>query len=148
MPHSPRLYRDQLWLLDAGTGYFGRVDRQKGAFEPLTFCPGFLRGLSFVGNFAVVATSQLRENKTFAGLALDDHLRSRGAEARCQLAVIDLQTFDLVHSLRFSGAVEELYDVQVLPNVRRPMALGFKTGEIRRTLSIGDFPEPSASLSR
>ncbi len=35
------------------------------------------------------------------------------------------------------GIVEELYDVVTLPGVRRPMALGFKTDEIRRTLSMG-----------
>jgi hypothetical protein len=105
-------------------------------FEPLTFCPGFLRGLSFLGDYAVVATSQPRENKTFTGLALDDKLAERGAQARCQLAVIDLRTFDLVHWLRIEGVVEELYDVVVLPGVRRPSALGFKTDEIRRTLSI------------
>ena len=37
--------------------------------------------------------------------------------------------------------VEELYDVVVLTAVRRPMALGFKTDEIRRTIIIGD-PQP------
>lgn len=141
MPHSPRLYRDQLWLLNAGTGYFGRVDRRTGTFEPLTFCPGFLRGLTFAGDFAIVATSEPRENKTFTGLALDDNLAARGAEARCQIAVIDLRSFDLVHWLRFTGVVGELYDVIVLPEVRRPTALGFKTGEIHRFLSIGDQQE-------
>src|SRR5262245_32548364 len=70
MPHSPRVYRDELWLLNAGTGYFGRIDRRTGRFEPLTFCTGFLRGLSFIGDYAVVATSQQRENRTFQGLAL------------------------------------------------------------------------------
>jgi uncharacterized protein (TIGR03032 family) len=141
MPHSPRLYRDQLWLLNAGSGHFGRLDRKTGRFEPLTFCPGFLRGMAFVGDYAVVATSQPRENRTFTGLELDDNLTARGAEARCQLAVIDLRTFDLVHSLRFEGVIRELYDVIVLPGVRRPMALGFKTGEICRTLSIADQQE-------
>jgi hypothetical protein len=33
--------------------------------------------------------------------------------------------------------VSELYDVAVLPGVRRPMALGFKTDEIRRTVAVG-----------
>jgi hypothetical protein len=33
--------------------------------------------------------------------------------------------------------VQELYDVVVLPGVRRPMALGFKTDEIRRVVSVG-----------
>ena len=31
MPHSPRLYRDKLWVLDSGTGYFGFVDVASGA---------------------------------------------------------------------------------------------------------------------
>jgi hypothetical protein len=34
------------------------------------------------------------------------------------------------------GVVDELYDVITLPHARRPMALGFKTDEIRRVLSI------------
>jgi hypothetical protein len=37
--------------------------------------------------------------------------------------------------------VEELYDVITLPGIRRPMALGFKTDEIRRTITIGDAVE-------
>jgi hypothetical protein len=36
--------------------------------------------------------------------------------------------------------VEELYDVVVLPGVQRPMALGFKTDEIRRVITIGSTP--------
>lgn len=138
MPHSPRVYRDQLWLLNAGTGFFGRVDVNTGQFEPLTFCPGFLRGLSFSGDYAIVATSKPRDNKTFTGLELDKTLADRGAAARCQLAVIDLRTFDLVHWLQIEGVVEELYDVVVLPGVTRPMLLGFRSDEIRRTISVGD----------
>ena len=63
-------------------------------------------------------------------------MAERGADARCQIAVIDLQTFDLVHWLRIEGVVEELYDVAVLPNVKRPMVIGFKTDEIRRIYSF------------
>ena len=137
MPHSPRVYRDQLWLLDSGTGHFGRVDRQTGQFEPLTFCPGYLRGLSFFGDYAVVGLSQCRENRTFQGLALDENLKTHDAEAHCGLCVIDLRTGDLVHWLWLQGVVRELYDVVVLPGVRRPSALGFKTDEIRRTITIG-----------
>jgi hypothetical protein len=36
------------------------------------------------------------------------------------------------------GLVRELYDVAVLPQVCRPMALGFKTDEIQRTIAIGE----------
>lgn len=136
MPHSPRVYRDQLWLLNSGTGYFGRIDRSNGGFEPLAFCAGYLRGMAFTTDFAVVGLSRPRENKTFTGLDLDNHLAARDAEARCGLQVIDLRTMDIAHWLRIEGVVAELYDVVVLPNVMRPMLLGFKSDEIRRTLSI------------
>jgi uncharacterized protein (TIGR03032 family) len=137
MPHSPRVYNGKLWLLDSGNGNFGYVDLKTGKFEPVAFCPGYARGLAFVGDFAVVGLSKPRENKTFSGLALDDRLREKNIEARCQLQVIDLKSGDVVHSLRIEGIVVELYDVIALPNVRRPSALGFKTDEIRRVISVG-----------
>ena len=136
MPHSPRWHDGKLWLLNSGTGEFGYVDLNTGRFESLCFCPGYMRGLSFHGNFALVGLSKPRHNKTFSGLALDANLKSRNVEARCGVQFIDLRTGDVVHWLRMDGVVEELYDVIVLPQVRCPMALGFKTDEIRRVLSI------------
>jgi Domain of unknown function (DUF4915) len=64
-------------------------------------------------------------------------LATPGAHARCGLLIIDLRTGDSVHWVRVEGLVRELYDVAVLPHVTRPMALGFKTGEIERTIAIG-----------
>lgn len=142
MPHSPRWYRDRLWLLDSGSGYFGFVDGSTGRFERVAFCPGYARGLCFAGEYAVVGLSRARQNRTFTGLPLDGELAQRGVEARCGLLVIDLRTGDTVHWLRIEGVVQELYDVVALPEVRRPMALGFKTDEIRRTLSVGPWASP------
>lgn len=139
MPHSPRWYRDKLWLLDSGTGYFGYVDLNIGRFEKVAFCPGFLRGLAFINHFAVVGLSLPRHNRTFQGLDLDDNLSNKHVSARCGLQVIDLDTGDVVHGLRIEGIVEELYDVVVLKGIRTPMALGFKTDEIRRILSVEDY---------
>jgi uncharacterized protein (TIGR03032 family) len=137
MPHSPRWYRDKLWLLNSGTGDFGYVDLERGSFEPVAFCPGYMRGCAFHGNFAIVGISQPRHNKTFSGLPLDEKLQQKNVEPRCGLLVIDLRTGDIVHSLRIEGAVLELYDVVALPGVRRPMAIGFKSDEIRRMVTMG-----------
>ena len=140
MPHSPRIYRGKVWLLDSGTGYFGFVDDQ-GKFERVTFCPGFMRGLAFVGHYAIIGMSQGRQNKTFSGLELDDNLEQRKTVGRCGIQIIDLDSGDIVHGIRLGGIVEELYDVVVLPGVRRPMALGFRSDEIRRVISLpGDQP--------
>ena len=124
-------------LLGSGTGHFGRIDRITGKFEPVAFCPGYLRGLTFSGDYAVVGLSQCRENRSFQGLALDDNLKSHDAEPQSGICVIDLKSGDLVHWLWLQGVVRELYDVIVLPGVRRPTVVGFKTDEIRRTITIG-----------
>jgi uncharacterized protein (TIGR03032 family) len=139
MPHSPRVYRDRLWLLNSGTGHFGFIDRSTGNFEKVAFCPGYLRGLSFHGDYAIVGLSKSRENKTFSGLELDGNLKSGGVDARCGVQIIDLRSGDVVHWIRVEGVVQELYDVVTLPNVKRPQALGFKTDEIRRVLRVGEI---------
>ena len=144
MPHSPRWYKGRLWLLDSGTGYFGALDSKKNTFERIAFCPGYIRGLAFAGDYAVVGLSKPRENKTFTGLELDDNLTEKGVEARCALQVIDLCSGDVVHWLRIDGIVEELYDVVTLSGVVRPMALGFKTDEIRRVITVGGNGENDA----
>jgi uncharacterized protein (TIGR03032 family) len=139
MPHSPRLYRGRLWLHNSGAGQFGSIDLAGGGpFEPLTFCPGYLRGLAFAGDYAVVGLSHPRHEKTFSGLALENELAKRDAEPRCGLLIIDLRSGDVAHWIRVEGMVRELYDVAVLPRVSRPMALGLKSDEIERIIAIGE----------
>ncbi len=135
MPHSPRFYQGKLWLLNSGKGFFGVVDLDTGKFEPITFCPGYLRGLAFWKNWAIVGLSKPRE-KTFSGLELDENLLAKDVEARCGLMLIDLNTGTIVEWLRLEGIITELYDVQVLPGVECPMALGFQTDEISRLLTL------------
>jgi uncharacterized protein (TIGR03032 family) len=136
MPHSPRLHGGKLWLLNSGAGEFGSVDLSNGRFEPVALCPGYARGLAFIDGHAVVGLSLARENRTFSGLPLDEVLRTRDVEPRCGIAVIHLASGDMRHWLRIEGVVRELYDVAALPGVRRPAAIGFKTDEVRRVISI------------
>ncbi len=136
MPHSPRLHGGTLYVLNSGAGEFGRIDFATGQFEPIAFCPGYARGLAIHGNFALIGLSTCRENRTFSGLPLDAALAKKNVAPRCGLLVVDLRTGDIVHSLTLEGIVRELYDVAILPGVQRPSALGFRTEEIRRTITI------------
>ncbi len=138
MPHSPRWYQDRLWVLNSGRGEFGYVDLERGKFEPIAFCPGYLRGLAFSGQWAIVTLSLPRQ-RTFDGLPLDEEMQKRNAEPQCGLYVIDLQTGHVVHTVRLEGElVTELYDVVTLPNITRPKALGFKTNEIERLVLVDE----------
>lgn len=135
MPHSPRFHDGRLWVHNSGRGEFGYVDLKAGKFEPIAFCPGYLRGLAFIGEFAVVGLSLSRNNVNFAGLPLDDALKRHNAEARCGIQVIDLNNGNIVHGIRLGGAVQELYDVVTLANTRNPIALGFSKSDLPRMLN-------------
>lgn len=137
MPHSPRWHKGKLWLHNSGTGEFGHVELDTGRFLPLCFCPGYLRGLSFVDHFAVVGLSKPRKNKTFSGLPLDEALARRRMEPRCGLYFIDLSSGDIVHSLTLEGVVSELYDTAIIPGKRQPAAVALQGEETRRMISIG-----------
>ena len=139
MPHSPRWYQGRLWVLNSGTGEFGSVDLASGVFEPLCFCPGFMRGLAFVGDYAVITLSRPRHDR-FTGLPLQDQLQTRQAEPQCGLQIVDLKTGTIAHWLRVeSDLATELYDSIVLLGVRQPMAVGFKTTEIERLMLVDEM---------
>jgi uncharacterized protein (TIGR03032 family) len=136
MPHSPRLYDGKLWLLNSGTGEFGTVDPASGKFTSVCFCPGYARGLAFIGRHAVIGLSQPRHGQTFSGLALDERLSAKDAVARCGVLVVDIDTGNAVEWLRFGHTITELYDVAVLPGARAAEAIGFRNDDIEREITI------------
>lgn len=135
MPHSPRLHDGKLWLHNSGTGHFGFVDVETGHFEAVAFCPGYLRGLDFIGDYAIAGISKPRD-KNFSGLQLDQNIENANSTSRCAILVIDTRSGDTVHWMQIEGVISEVYDVCVMPSVTRPMSIGFRSDEIRRILSI------------
>lgn len=135
MPHSPRVAADGVWLLDSGRGQLVRIDPASGARQDKAFLPGFLRGLALHDGHAIVTLSLPRES-AFDGLPIAAELKSRNAAPWCGLAVIDLRSGDMVEWLRLEGAVRELFDVAVIPEVVCPRAVGPDTAEIRETISF------------
>jgi len=138
MPHSPRLFKEKLWVLNSGTGELGWVDRKKAKFQPLAFCPGFLRGLAFAGRYAFVGLSKPRYER-FEGLPLDDRLKAADSEPWCGVQVIDLETGICVEWFRIDGAISEIYDVAVIAKVACPMSLGFASDDIKGLVTHGDL---------
>lgn len=132
MPHSPRLHNGRLWVLNSGTGELGWIEKEEGepgTFKPQVFCPGFLRGLRFYKNYAIVGLSKPRY-KRFEGLALDQRLKDVDSEPWCGLQIIDLNTNTCVDWLRIDGAVGELYDLEVLPDMACPMAISPDSNDV------------------
>ncbi len=88
-----------------------------------------------------------RENRTFAGLVLNERLEREGVAPKCAICMVNLKTGDLEHRLEIEGVVQELYDVAILPGITRPMALGFRSDEIRFAVrpETGDTEVPPGS---
>ena len=135
MPHSPRWANGKLWVLNAGTGHLGYVDFENKAFVPTAWFPGFLRGLSIVGNVAAVGLSKPR-NQRFEGLQLDEELKKRDAEPWCGVQIVSLANGDVLNWIRFEGDISEIFDISFLPGVVNPMMIGLRTAEIRELITF------------
>jgi uncharacterized protein (TIGR03032 family) len=136
MPHSPRVHEGKLWLLNSGTGHLGFIDMSSGKFEPVTFVPGYARGLSFYGGYAFVGLSKPRREHAFHGLPLDTNLSDRGAAPWCGVQVIDVKSGAVFHWARIESTIEELFDVAVLPGIRRPKMLSLTSSVYAHQLSF------------
>lgn len=147
MPHSPRAYRGELWILNAGTGELGVVRREPsgaGVFEPRVFCPGFTRGLAFHGDLAFVGLSRPRYHR-FEGLALDARLRDADSDAWCGIQVIDLAKRSCVDWFRIDGVVGELYDLAIIAGHRCPMAVSLTSDDATSLITFARPKDARAS---
>lgn len=116
MPHSPRWYRDRLWVLESGEGSLATVDPATGTVEAVAKLPGFTRGIDFYGPLAFIGLSQVRESAVFSGIPLTERLTER----ICGVWVVNIEQGEIVAFLKFEDAVQEIFAVQVLPGIRFP----------------------------
>lgn len=135
MPHSPRYYDGRWWLVNSGTGELWNVDPERGDHSVVCGLPGYLRGLCFVGPYALVGLCQIREKHFFGGLPV----QQRHDKLLCGVAVIDLRTGRQEATFEFTSGCEELYDVQFLPGVYRPNILNLQKEAVVEALTAPEF---------
>ena len=110
MPHSPRVYDGKLYLLLSATGELVCAEPETGGYEVVAQLPGFVRGMARCGDYLFVGLSKLRKSSsTFAALPISEQALFSG------IVVVSLSEGRIVEHLRYETGVEEIYDVQVLP---------------------------------
>jgi uncharacterized protein (TIGR03032 family) len=132
MPHSPRWHDGRLWLLESGTGRLVWADPAAGRVEAVTELPGFARGLALAGPYAFVGLSKIRKTSAMDGVPL----AVRRDQLKCGVAVVALPTGRVEGLLDFQTAVEEVFDVQLIPALRFPEVIGFQQETIQHTFVV------------
>lgn len=132
MPHSPRLHDGRLWLLESGTGQLVLVDAATGQRQTVAELPGFARGLALCGPYAFIGLSKIRKTSAMDGVPLAE----RREHLKCGVAVVDLRSGQSIALLEFQTAVEEIFDVQLLPDLRFPEVIGFQQETIQHTFIV------------
>jgi hypothetical protein len=97
--------------------------------------PTFLRGLAFVGPYAVVGGSGSRSDALLEGLPVGDRLRADGRRPAQGLFVVDTRSGEVAHRLAVEGTGREIPSVVALSGVRRPMLLAPSDGELQSVVA-------------
>jgi uncharacterized protein (TIGR03032 family) len=121
MPHSPRLYDGKLYVLLSATGELAQVDSAGGRFETVARLPGFARGMSRLGDFVFIGISRVRKRHMFSDMPVAKQKPFSG------IVSVHLPTGRLAGSIQYLSSCEEIYDVQVLPGLRRPGLLNLES---------------------
>lgn len=116
MPHSPRYYRNKVYYCNSGEGQLCRFDPISGHNEVLAEVPGFTRGMNFYGPLLFMGLSKVRQSDVTSPAPL----ARKHAETFSGIWVFSLDTLQTVATLKFTGNVDQIYDVAVLPNCSFP----------------------------
>lgn len=115
MPHTPRLYDGKLYCLLSAAEKLVCIDPNTGKYEDVAKVEGFVRGMAKQGDFVFIATSRLRKNSsTFKHLKIAEKADVAG------ITVVHLPTGSVTARLIYKASVDEIFDVQVLPDFARP----------------------------
>ncbi len=118
MPHSPRMYNNELYMLLSASGEFVKVNIEEKSYEIIKKFEGFCRGLSIYNDYAFIGFSKLRKNSsTFAKLEFSDKANFAG------IKIIHLPTQAEVGEIIYQTSIDEIYEVEILANMIRPNIL-------------------------
>jgi uncharacterized protein (TIGR03032 family) len=114
------------------------ADLANGRWQAVAELPGFARGLAFAGPYAFVGLSKIRPTSAMDGVPLAE----RRQQLKCGVAAVDLRTGQVTGLLEFQTAVEEIFDVQLLPGLRFPEVVGFQKETVHHTFIIPGLTQP------
>ena len=143
MPSSPRWHDGRLWFTQSGTGELCTIDSDDSVV-PVVGLPTFLRGLAFVGPYAVVGGSGSRWDSLVEGLPIDDRLAAGQARPEQGLWVVDTRSGEVVHRLEVEGTGREVHSIAAYP-ARRPQLFSPTDNELQTLVAYDASWDPDVA---
>jgi len=137
MPHSPRWHNNRVYFCNSGMGEVRRYDPLTGTNEVVAELPGFVRGMSLFGSILIVGLSKMRVSGAEARAPIAD----KYAETFAGIWLINLEDGREIGCIRFTGNVDQIYDVAVLPNCHFPELIEPDHPRMRNHFSFPAFIE-------
>lgn len=110
MPHSPSWYRGHVYYGNSGLGQICRYDPSTGRNDVIAEVPGFTRGIDFIGPIMIVGLSRVRQSNVHKPAPL----AQKYAETHSGLWFFNLEDGSEIGHIRFTGNVDQIYDVAVI----------------------------------
>lgn len=129
MPHSPRLYNGELYVLLSAKGELIKVNVNTGTYDVVFKTEGFLRGMSLHKDYLFIAQSKLRKHSSTFGKL--DFAETANEAA---ITIIHLPTAAVAGKITYLTSLDEIYDVHILTDKIRPNILNTRTPDHKEGL--------------
>lgn len=142
MPHSPRIFNNELYVLLSATGELVKVDVKTGKYENVIKTDGFVRGMSLYKDYLFIGLSKLRKNSsTFGKLSFAEKANQSG------VLIVHLPTASIAGKISYETSVDEIYDVHILgdkirPNIMNTLNENYKLGLMTPESTYWALPKP------
>lgn len=126
MPHSPKLYKDKVYVCNSGHGTVMCYDPKTNTAETVLQVQGFTRALTFYQGYMIVCCSRFRLSERSAPLPV----ALKYKESHAGIYIVDMSNFSVVAFCRFDGDVSQLYDVGIIEGAVQPEIPGLQDPRI------------------
>lgn len=134
MPHSPRVHNGKVYLCESGTGKVLEYDPGTREVAEVITLQGFPRGLNFYGPLMFVGLSKVRASD----IKHPTPLSRKCEETFCGVWVVNLEENREVAHMKFTGDVDQVYDIAMVPGANMPELMTNDDSLIRHSF---DFKE-------
>ena len=131
MPHSPVWYNEHLYFVESASGTIKEFNPRKGQSKTIFEADKFIRGMSIYKDYMFVGLSKIRPNSSsFKELEITKNSTKAG------IIVIHIPTGSQFSWLTYEASVDEIYDIQVIPDKIRPNILNAETEDHKRAIAM------------